>query len=208
VYASLWVSFKLIGGTVPEPTGTAKSPYIMIRLNGESVRVLVDSGSPVSLLPRRLASKCRLRPRRCQPLQSINGSPIAVHGTTDTSVQFAGLTRRHPFYVADVTQALVGCDFLSLFELGICFSHAGTPRVVTSAPPVSDSKSSRGTLAAAVQTEASRDPSSQSPEVLAMSTTSGAPVAEISSHRPRSSLSLQRRPSHRRSPRTLHRASP
>ena len=78
-----------------------------------NIRFLVDSGSVISLLPKKLYESKELNP---QPpmLSAANSSPIATFGTRMLTLD---LGIRRPagwcFTVANVQSAIIGADFLA-----------------------------------------------------------------------------------------------
>ncbi|XP_064470037.1 uncharacterized protein LOC135387096 [Ornithodoros turicata] len=88
--------------------------HIVDRANG--TRFLVDTGAEVSVIP---ASSSFSRSRQpCFSLKAANASTIPVYGQKSLTLNI-GLRRdfRWLFLVADVTQAILGADFLNHFKL-------------------------------------------------------------------------------------------
>ncbi|XP_064459044.1 uncharacterized protein LOC135369380 [Ornithodoros turicata] len=80
------------------------------------MRFLVDTGAEVGVIP---ADKFSRRPReQCFSLRAANASTIPVYGQRSLTLNI-GLRRdfRWLFLVADVTQAILGADFLNSFKL-------------------------------------------------------------------------------------------
>lgn len=78
------------------------------------VRFVVDTGSAVSLLPLSFSSGHNIDPT-VVTLSSANGTPITVHGEVRLGLKFRQLRRifTWTFVVAEVTEPLLGNDFLS-----------------------------------------------------------------------------------------------
>ena len=78
---------------------------------------LVDSGSEISAIPPSIAT---LAPQPTQlTLTAANNSPITVHGKTNLTLTLGGRKFTFPFFVAEVTSAIIGVDFLIFFGLTI-----------------------------------------------------------------------------------------
>ena len=69
---------------------------------------LVDSGADVSVFPA-APSRKKLKPQ--SSLSAANGSSIRTYGRRDISLDFPGLSVVHSFFLADVTQPILGSDF-------------------------------------------------------------------------------------------------
>lgn len=87
--------------------------HVVDRVSGR--RFLVDTGADVSVLP---AAPTHRRLQACYTLQAANGSTIPVHGQKSLTLNL-GLRRafRWLFHVADVTEAILGADFLTNYRL-------------------------------------------------------------------------------------------
>lgn len=105
------------GGRGP---GSSRLFYVVDRVTG--TRFLVDTGAEVSVIP---AGKPPRRSREpCFTLKAANGSSIPVYGQRSLTLNI-GLRRdfRWLFLVADVTQAILGADFLQHFAILVDVSH-------------------------------------------------------------------------------------
>ncbi|XP_064463435.1 uncharacterized protein LOC135374389 [Ornithodoros turicata] len=99
--------------SAPEST-SSRLFHIVDRTTG--MRFLVDTGAEVSVIP---ADKFSRRPRQqCFSLRAANASTIPVYGQRSLTLNI-GLRRdfKWLFLVADVTQAILGADFLNSFKL-------------------------------------------------------------------------------------------
>ena len=76
-------------------------------------RFLVDSGSEVCVLPPSAAD--RLKGPLGTPLRAANGSPIRLYGTRELLIHLGNRPFRWTFSVADVSEAIIGADFLGHF---------------------------------------------------------------------------------------------
>ena len=71
---------------------------------------LVDTGSQLSIVPASSWDKCHAT--RGQPLVAANGTSIATFGTCAIPLRLGTQTFQWPFTVTDVTQPIIGTDFL------------------------------------------------------------------------------------------------
>ncbi|QQP52897.1 Galactose-1-phosphate uridylyltransferase [Caligus rogercresseyi] len=95
-------------------------PFIKIAAqinNSTKVDVLIDTGATISLLPISKVSVNSLNPSPVK-LVAANGEPIEVFGELTTVVGIKPLRRNYPwnFVVANVTNPIIGIDFLHHFE--------------------------------------------------------------------------------------------
>jgi cleavage and polyadenylation specificity factor subunit 1 len=86
------------------------------RCSGRSY--LVDTGADVSVFPVSFSDKCSITPS--SSLQAANGTPIMTWGQKSLTLSF-GKNRKfcHSFYIADVTQPILGADFFITNNLAI-----------------------------------------------------------------------------------------
>jgi hypothetical protein len=87
----------------------AARPMINGVVNGCRVRFLVDTGSNVSLLPKKLFVADQ--PKSFM-FRTASASPLVVDGTLVADLKIGDLETQQTFYVGDVTEALLGMDFL------------------------------------------------------------------------------------------------
>ena len=75
---------------------------------------LVDTGAAVSILP---PNALELKRKQISCLRAANGSKIAVYGERKINLNFGtGKEYPHTFLIADVSQEILGIDFLSAYE--------------------------------------------------------------------------------------------
>jgi hypothetical protein len=86
-----------------------KLPYLEFKMNGESCKFLIDTGSPASIL----SGKYRglVTGSGDSSFMAVNGSPINVFGKTIQVISNGEMLVTHEFFVADVTLNLLGNDF-------------------------------------------------------------------------------------------------
>ena len=90
--------------------------------HNESVKFLVDSGAGFSCVPVSLAQGLRIPIEDCNiQLLSCDGSPVSVLGTIRLRIIITQLRREFSwnFVVANLTQAILGWDFLNHFSLSL-----------------------------------------------------------------------------------------
>lgn len=114
----------LVGKCDDRPLTAASGPgrtscrlfYVSDKITGACF--LVDTGAQVSVIPASCAD--RRRNEQTCPLQAINNSAIPTYGQRSLTLDF-GLRRtfRWIFILADVSQAVLGADFLSFFNLAV-----------------------------------------------------------------------------------------
>lgn len=80
--------------------------------------LLVDSGAEFSLLPPSGANR-RCHPRSSNKLITATGSPIALWGSKLLRLDFGVRMFFWEFCIADVTQPILGADFLAQFALAV-----------------------------------------------------------------------------------------
>ena len=85
---------------------------------GWKIHFLVDTGADISILPAKFKHKCAREPTSLR-LQSADGSDIRVFGQITVTLNL-GLRRefKWTFIVAEVTNAIIGADFLEHY--GLC----------------------------------------------------------------------------------------
>ena len=87
--------------------------YVSDKRTGQ--RFLIDTGAEVSVLP---ATPAQRRSNYTGPvLVAANGSSIRTFGKRSISLTFNARCFQWAFVVADVTQPLLGADFLRAFSL-------------------------------------------------------------------------------------------
>jgi len=92
---------------------------------------LIDTGASVSIFPFKFAKSLPISPTFVC-LKSVNGRPVTVHGECSLSISSTDLRRsfRWCFVVADVTQPIIGADFLTAHQLSVsCSSRHLTDEV-------------------------------------------------------------------------------
>src|SRR6201990_3294413 len=90
-----------------------------------SLNYLIDTGAQISLLPKACVSSASVSPPCLGPsLYAANGSTIATYGEKSYTLDL-GLKRafRWLFTIADVSQPIIGADFLSHFGLIVDLRH-------------------------------------------------------------------------------------
>src|SRR6201990_2082426 len=90
-----------------------------------SLNYLIDTGAHISLLPKACVSSASASPPCLGPsLYAANGSTIATYGEKSYTLDL-GLKRafRWLFTIADVSQPIIGADFLSHFGLIVDLRH-------------------------------------------------------------------------------------
>ena len=92
------------------------APLLFVQDVRTRLRLLVDTGAQVSVLPRRCLPRGDHRLDPAQPGQQLvaaNGSPIRVYGTRQLVVTFGRQHQfRHKFFITDVNTPILGNDFL------------------------------------------------------------------------------------------------
>ena len=86
--------------------GTAKFPMI------------IDTGASVSIVPRSFVNGVTIHPTGVS-LSTANGQPIKVHGEAHLDISLPDLRRQFPwiFIIADVSNPILGLDFLSFYGI-------------------------------------------------------------------------------------------
>lgn len=97
-----------------------KDIFVTCRVNGSSIRFLVDTGSVVSILGKRMLSRVggdiRLSPTS-QLLFLADESALDVYGEIDATLEVSGGILPQKFIVADIHEdGLLGMDFLSRYK--------------------------------------------------------------------------------------------
>ena len=75
-----------------------------------NTRFLVDSGAEVSLFPASTADKAR--GPHGPALIAANGSPIESYGTKQINISVKGRFFSWKFIICDISQGIIGADFL------------------------------------------------------------------------------------------------
>ena len=99
----------------------------LVRLGGQPVDMLVDTGSAVTLVHYRVLQKAKRDFKLglvSEPVVSANGQPLDIKGKCELEIFLGGVTVVHPVLVAaDVTQdCLLGIDFLGKHNCTIDFN--------------------------------------------------------------------------------------
>ena len=112
----------LAGASVAGPSHQGRLFYV--RDCSSSLRFLVDTGAEVSIVPPSRAERCPASPGKFR-LQAINGSDIATFGVRSLTLDL-GLRRtfRWVFVIADISQPILGADFLYHFGLLVDLRHS------------------------------------------------------------------------------------
>ena len=79
--------------------------------------MLLDSGAAVSCFPRAHFPQSTINPN--QILQAVNGEKIATYGTQKIKINLGGNTFEHDFVIADISEIILGWNFLARFRLDI-----------------------------------------------------------------------------------------
>ena len=93
---------------------------VAARVNDTPVVALFDSGSQITVVPRRLLrTPDRYEPSKCQA-RSVTGHPLAIIGTAVVLIQIGNTSMRHSVTVVDncVMDTILGVDFIK--KLGKC----------------------------------------------------------------------------------------
>ena len=101
--------------------------YAPGQVEGHGVHMLIDTGSAVTLVHRRLLDKVGRSASLHEVRESVvsaNGQPLNVLGRCGVRFQLGGVDVIHPVLVAgDITQdCLIGIDFLSKYRCEISFA--------------------------------------------------------------------------------------
>ena len=80
--------------------------------------LLVDTGAGISLLPRDFVTRSHLSPSAVR-VSTATGQPLRIYGEILLDVEIPSLRQTFPwtFVVADVTEPILGNDFLAAFKL-------------------------------------------------------------------------------------------
>ena len=101
-------------------------PIIEGKLNASNVKIMVDSGSSVSLVDKAyLPSACLIR-RRQQSLRTADGHGMSIVGMVRLMVQLGSYTTEHEFLVAEhlLMPVILGVDFLSKHAVTVVFDQS------------------------------------------------------------------------------------
>ena len=96
--------------------------YVEMKLSGKRYPAMLDTGSEVTLLPKRLAdlSKVRYSTRK---LRAANGTNITLIGEWNTIVEIGNLTVPVHFIVSDqIEEIIIGVDWMKLNRCVLSFS--------------------------------------------------------------------------------------
>src|SRR6218665_441189 len=92
----------------------SRMAYVVARLQGKRLHCLLDSGSEMSLVPRRLIQDAELKPSE-QRLLAANGSAIKVDGETTLKIRVGKQMFSLPCLVTDqVTEVILGLSWLEI----------------------------------------------------------------------------------------------
>ena len=100
-----------------------KSPRLNMKIEGETLPVLLDTGAEISAMPKKIMEKfvdCSTlnTRRRCQ---TFGGYVLAIEGPCYLNVEICGCKLNHPFHVVDEVIAaapiVVGVDLISAVEM-------------------------------------------------------------------------------------------
>ena len=98
-------------------TPRARPIKVDMVIDGKTVNMLVDTGSPVTILPYHLMRNGELEEVRCH-LTSFTGHPIPVKGRTKVKVEYQGQERSLPALVVSGSKPpLLGRDWLKVIRL-------------------------------------------------------------------------------------------
>ena len=92
--------------------------YVNGNIYGENIKFLIDTGSSVSILARRIFQRISrvnaLKVREfTERLVLADGSQLPVHGVIDLPLAFEGITVEHPVIIAEIeSDMLLGIDFI------------------------------------------------------------------------------------------------
>ena len=106
-----------------------KLSYTTLQLENKQVKILVDSGSSVSLLKFTTAKKLGLpisRLRNRLSFVAVNDTPIRIKGLMHLNVMIHHRQCPFTFVVADVANNILGYDFLQHYEMKICYEQSET----------------------------------------------------------------------------------
>ena len=107
--------------------GSSAAVYAPGSVNGLSVEVLVDTGSAVTLVHKRLMDRIGLEAGLegvAERVVSANGQPLGILGKVHLTLGLAGIKELHPVLVADdlTQECLIGVDFLARHRFQIDFA--------------------------------------------------------------------------------------
>lgn len=88
--------------------------------NKHLTHFLIDTGASVSILPKPLVSQSHIQPTTLA-LQNVDGRSLKVHGECYLTIASKALRRQFSwnFVIADVSQPIIGIDFLKQFRLSV-----------------------------------------------------------------------------------------
>ena len=92
-------------------------PTIVATVNGRQTTFLVDTGSSASILPNS-EFPAKKKPSK-QKFRAANGKPVRMVGRLDCLLDFDSWTAQHCFEVGEVSEPLLGTDFLKKHKLQI-----------------------------------------------------------------------------------------
>ena len=104
----------------PAQVSTDGRIYVDADIDGEAVRLLVDSGATVSCLPRSFEPNDTSAE---EYITAANGSRMPVYGALRCAVTLGGGTRTHEFLITDVQHGVVGADLLQKFGASVDFDR-------------------------------------------------------------------------------------
>ncbi|XP_064488300.1 uncharacterized protein LOC135400386 [Ornithodoros turicata] len=102
--------------------GPVSSRLFIIRDRIAGYRLLVDTGAEISVIPASAAD--RRRAHSGSNLQAANGTTIKTYGLCSLTLDLRlRRTFRWVFVLADVSQPILGADFLAFFSLSVDVRH-------------------------------------------------------------------------------------
>lgn len=122
-----------LDASVLNVTSSSASPlFCQVEVDGIPVKMLVDTGSSVSLLPYSLYKQHfkHLSLRRANiELKTYSQQPIPVHGVFSAQVGFASRSEAGSFYVVRTGQPILGIDILHALDIKLEIAHQRCLRV-------------------------------------------------------------------------------
>ena len=143
---------------------TLPSNALHITDSSTNIKYLVDTGACCSLFPADEAQKLQTDPDPIQ-LFSAGGQRIRTHGKTPRVIHIAGVPYKWDFRLADVTQPLLGADFLIDHRLVVDMAgHAVVPSEELNSPNPARSAPTMGSAAAVITSSSSGGSANHNPQ--------------------------------------------